>query len=75
MHISEVREKTAENLAVANLEKDHYHQSIRRGAMLLVKKQLPKAKFVTQYSSGSTFWHTERGGFMVTNETLLENHL
>ena len=59
IHISEVKDKTASNLAGQFLDSDPYHQSILAGARAMVDAGYGQAKYLAQYASGNTCWQVD----------------
>ena len=54
-HISEIKDKSAKNLATANLIDDWYHNNIQKAAIEEAKTN-PLSIYGGQYASGGVFW-------------------
>jgi len=61
MHISTAPDKTAHTLATIELNDDTYHRNIANAARVLYERQDAVWSYVTQFSSGTTYWRDANG--------------
>ena len=69
-HISTIKDKTAKNLSVANLDNDIYHANIKYAALGLVLQNKEYYVYRGQYSSGNTYWENLQTGNKVTMQSI-----
>jgi len=77
MHISTYEDKTANNLATADLDNDNYHTAIKEAAKVVVADVRGNGNqwvYVGQFSSGSTIWRYGKYRLIVDIEGNMYNY-
>lgn len=56
LHINDLTDKSAGNIALHTLQRDKYHRRIAAAADFLVKQERGELRYGGQYADGSTLW-------------------
>jgi len=56
LHVNDLTDKSAANIAIHELQRDKYHQRIAAAADFLVKQERGELRYGGQYADGSTLW-------------------
>ena len=56
LHINDLTDKSADNIALHKLQRDKYHRRIATAADYLVKQERGDLRYGGQYQDGATLW-------------------